>query len=51
MIAEIGSIDVAPIGMVKWAKLRQRAKYRRDRSNHCRAMAIFQDGGRSILNF
>jgi len=42
VIAQIGCIDVAAIGMVKSIKLRQRAKYRGDRSNHCRAMAIFR---------
>jgi len=42
MIAQIGSIDVAAVGMVKRVKLRQRAKFRDDRSNCCRDMAIFR---------
>ena len=49
MIAQIGCMDVAAVGMVKRVKLRQRAKLRGDRSNRCRDMAIFrffQDGGR-----
>ena len=41
MIAQRGCIDVAVIGIVKWVKLRQRAKFRGDRSGSCRDMAIF----------
>jgi len=42
MIAQIGCIDVAAVGMVKRVKLRQRAKFRGDRSNRCQDMAIFR---------
>ena len=42
-------MDVAAVGMIKRVKLRQRAKFRGDSSNHCRDMAIFRfflDGDR-----
>ena len=42
LIAQVGSIDVAAVGMVKRVKLRQHAKFCGDRSNRCRDMAIFR---------
>jgi len=42
MIAQIGYIDVAAVGMAKTVKLRQHAKFRGNRSNRCRHMATFR---------
>jgi len=42
VIAQIGCIDVAAVGMVRRVKLRQRAKFRGNRPNRCRDMEIFR---------
>ena len=40
-IAPVDRMDVADVGIVKRATLCQHAKFRRDRSSHCRETAIF----------